>query len=119
MRDVTQDRRESLGRWIGSFFTFKDMVKGITLVVLLAGSYFTLIQRISLLEYQETEDKQEIKLLHDQLEHVGEKIEKLSDKVDEVNTNVKVVQSQLDDYGPSSYVYRPYKGAGPGKVKKY
>jgi uncharacterized protein YlxW (UPF0749 family) len=115
---VTQDRRESLGRWIGSIFTLADIVKGVALLVMVVATYFSLLQRITLLEYQRIEDKAEVARINEKVDKLYTKIDSLTAKVDEVNTNVKVVQSQLENYGPASYVYHPYKGAGVGRVNR-
>lgn len=111
------ERRE--GKWFWNVFTFKDIVKGVSFVVLLAGSYFTIIQRISLLEYQRIQDRDDVAKLNEKVEKLYNKIDQLRGDVADVNANVKVVQSQLDNYGPTSYVYKPYKGAGPGRVTRH
>jgi uncharacterized coiled-coil protein SlyX len=115
---MMQDRRESLGRWIGSIFTLADIVKGVALLVMVVATYFSLLQRITLLEYQRVEDKKEVTKINERVDQLYGKIDLLTNKVDELNTNVRVVQSQLEDYGPTSYVYHPYKGAGTGRVNR-
>jgi hypothetical protein len=115
---MMQDRRESLGRWIGSIFTLADIVKGVALLVMVVATYFSLLQRITLLEYQRVEDKKEAVKINERVDQLYGKIDLLMIKLDELNTNVRVVQSQLEDYGPTSYVYHPYKGAGTGRVNR-
>jgi Tfp pilus assembly protein PilO len=52
---VTQDRRESLGRWIANSLTLRDIVSLAVLVTTLVGGYFTLQTRITILETRQSE----------------------------------------------------------------
>jgi hypothetical protein len=107
---LTQERKEIWGRRIW------DIVRAVSFVVMLAGIYFNLEKRVSILENHRVEDN----LQKDQtINNLSKKVDLLTDKVDDVNVNVKVMRSQLDDYGPKSYVYRPYKGATKGTIREH
>jgi Tfp pilus assembly protein PilO len=52
---VTQDRRESLGRWIANSLNLRDIISLVILLTTLAGGYFTLQTRITILETRQAE----------------------------------------------------------------
>jgi uncharacterized protein YlxW (UPF0749 family) len=113
---MTSERRESLGRWIGGLFTLRDLLQLVILAVTVVGGYFTLQTRITILETLRIQDQDRY---NREVSKIVEKVDTLNSKVDDANTSLQVVKSQLNDYGPNSYVYRPYKGAAPGTVRKH
>lgn len=112
---MNQDRRESLGRWIGGAIDLKTLVLFITLVVGWIGNYFTLSARVTMLETR----YDELKLRYDKevipRDVLNEQAKALQWKLDDMSGQMSNINTKLDkaiNYPPSFTIRN-------GKVKTY
>jgi predicted transposase YdaD len=103
--DVTQDRRESLGRWIGSVLTVRDLMQLIILIVTIVGGYFTLTTRITILETQRSEDRQKYKEEVVTREVLDERNKNILEKLDAIDKKLSPKPETL--YEAPNFTYVP------------
>jgi hypothetical protein len=110
--DVTQDRRESLGRWIGSVLTVRDLIQLVILIVTIVGGYFTLQTRITILETQRSEDRTKYDKEVITREVLDERNKNIIERLDEINRKLSPKTETL--YEAPNFTYVPNY-----KVKKH
>jgi hypothetical protein len=116
---VTQDRRESLGRWIANSLNLRDIVSLAILLTTITAGYATIQTRLTILETRQAEWQARYEKEVIPRGELALKLNRLDEKLDSSDKKLDAIDSKLNYYGPNSYVYRPYKGAKAGTVRKF
>jgi hypothetical protein len=116
---VTQDRRESLGRWIANSLNLRDIVGVVVLLTTITAGYASIQTRLTILETRQSEWQARYEKEVIPRGELALKLNRLDEKLDSGDRKLDAIDSKLTEYGPNSYVYRPYKGAKAGTIRKF
>jgi hypothetical protein len=111
--DVTQDRRESLGRWLGGMFSVRDLIQIVILMITVVGGFFTIQTRLTILETQRNEDHSRYEKEVVPREVLDERNKSIIERLDEINRKLSPNKTETL-YEAPNFTYVPGY-----KVKKH